>query len=485
MQKIQAPCEEINDREYEKVMTIIKTIKTIKTYTEIMQGDSRIAGVLLHPTSLPSGKLDQDAFRWLDFMADAGLRLWQVLPLGVPQGNLSPYQCYSAFAMNPALLGETAEAIDEPDNYFVFQQWYQQEKYWLDDYALFMVLKQVNMDTPWYEWPQVHKQRCPDALDLFRQHNQDAIIDICWQQYQLYKSWDEIRDYANQRSMYLFGDMPLFVAHDSADVWANQDSFLLDEHGMPISVAGVPPDYFSETGQRWGNPHYNWETMQGNNFDWWCKRLKNHLQCFDVVRIDHFRGLEAVWVIDTAHETAIDGEWQQVPGEKMLQALKDELGEVALVAEDLGIITEEVEAMRKRLNLPGMSVLQFSFNESEDNPHKPQNITHDRVVYSGTHDNDTTQGWFDSLDEETQQYVMNTLEIDHPEAATNSVIDTALASAAQLAVFPLQDFLQLGSEARMNTPGTMDGNWQWQFTWDQIPEDLADNLKQRIKAAGR
>ena len=467
-----------------------------------MQGESRICGVLLHPTSLPSGKLDADAFKWLDFMADAGLHLWQVLPLGVPQGNLSPYQCYSAFAMNPALLGDglCGEVTDEQRKDSRFQEWYQREHYWLDDYALFMVLKQEHSHSAWYEWPELHKLRDTDALEKFRQNNLGEIMAVYWQQYQLYKRWQEIRDYASERDIYLFGDMPLFVAHDSADVWANQHYFLLDAQGIPEVVAGVPPDYFSATGQRWGNPHYDWDDMQENHFDWWLNRLKNHLQFFDLVRIDHFRGLEAVWVIDAQSETAENGVWQKVPGDHLLQCLQDEMGNVPLVAEDLGIITPEVNALRERFHLPGMSVLQFSFDAFEDNPHKPKNIGHDRIVYTGTHDNDTTHGWLQSLDDESRQAVvqsvMETLQADEHAMTIDALqvsdtmicdalIDMALDSQAQLAVIPMQDFLHLGTEARMNLPGTIDNNWQWRFEWEQIPQDLAVKTRQRIEKAER
>ncbi len=457
-------------------------------YTDIMQGKSRIGGVLLHPSSLPSGKLDNDAIRWLDFMYKAGLKLWQVLPLGVPQENLSPYQCYSAFAINPALL-KIAPPTTSLETDEAFQSWYQQEHHWLDDYALFMALKQVFSSQAWYQWDAPYRDRNAYSLQHFKQQHIALIEDIYWQQYQLYTRWQEIHDAAAERGIYLFGDMPIFVAHDSADVWANQKCFLLDKDGMPTVVAGVPPDYFSETGQRWGNPHYHWERMQENGFDWWLKRLKNHLQLFDLVRIDHFRGLEAVWVIDAKCETAVDGKWQKVAGDQLLQTLQQSIandsGTIPLVAEDLGVITPEVNALREKYQLPGMSVLQFSFDGFADNPHKPKNIHHDRIAYTGTHDNDTTEGWIQSLNAETQHYIMQILKVDALEDITDALIDRVLATKAQLAVVPLQDFLHLGSDARMNIPGTMNGNWQWQFDWSQITSDLAVDIRQKIKKAKR
>jgi 4-alpha-glucanotransferase len=457
----------------------------IKTYSQIQQEKIRLGGVLLHPTSFPSARLNGDAFRWMDFMAEAGLHVWQMLPLGVPQNNLSPYQCYSAFAMNPALMAEDAEIFNEHKQDNDFKAWYQQEHDWLNDYALFMVLKQEHSLAAWFQWPDMYKYRDEKALEKFRQNNLASIFEIYWQQYQLYSRWQRICDYARERKIYLFGDMPLFVAHDSADVWARQDNFLLDEDGMPTVVAGVPPDYFSETGQNWGNPHYNWEVMQQNQFDWWIRRLKNHLQLFDLVRIDHFRGLEAVWMIDAACETAEEGYWQKVPGDKLLQTLHEEMGEVPLVAEDLGIITQEVNDLREQFNFPGMSVLQFSFDGFEDNPHKPQNIGYDRVVYTGTHDNDTTQGWFDSLDEDMQQHVLESLGIDKPAQLIDTLISVAFKSAAQLAIIPLQDFLHLGTEARMNLPGTVDNNWLWQFDWQQISHGLATEIRKKLQQTDR
>ncbi|MCW8887517.1 MAG: 4-alpha-glucanotransferase [Gammaproteobacteria bacterium] len=284
--------------------------------------------------------------------------------------------------------------------------------------------------------------------------------------------WQEIRDYCQQRNIQIFGDLPIFVAHDSADVWAHQDLFLLDHDGQPTVVAGVPPDYFAETGQRWGNPHYNWEAMERDNFKWWIERFHYNLDWFDLLRVDHFRGLEAVWMIDAQCETAVDGYWQKVPGEKLLDALQQEMQEkgrtLPLVAEDLGIITDEVRALKRKYHLPGMSVLQFGFDEFDDNPHKPKNVDSETVVYTGTHDNDTTLGWFNSLTPETQQYVLNNLGLESGERIVEKMIEMILLTDATLAIVPFQDFLRLGSEARMNTPGTTENNWLWQLTWEQV-----------------
>jgi len=453
-------------------------------YPDLVKKSCRFAGVLLHPTSLPSGKLNADVFKWLDFMSEAGLSVWQVLPLGVPQENLSPYQCYSAFAMNPALLASSEYAEQDVDSEN-FKRWLDQEKYWIHDYALFMSLKQTFNNQSWVDWPDEYRLHNAEALTSYKRDNEPQITSICWQQYCLYQRWNEIREYAHSLNILLFGDMPIFIAHDSADTWMKPDSFLLDDNSQPTAVAGVPPDYFSETGQRWGNPHYDWDHMRDDGFTWWMNRLHNHFSCFDLLRIDHFRGLEAVWVIPSDSETAINGEWKKVPGDELLAHLKQEMGEIAIVAEDLGVITPEVNELRLKYKLPGMSVLQFSFDEFSDNPHKPENITYDRIVYTGTHDNDTTRGWFNEQTPDTQNYIMQSLNIDDTELVTDSVIDAALNSAGQLAIIPLQDLLDLGSEARMNIPGISENNWTWQFKWEQIPADLAQRTRQRMKNAGR
>jgi 4-alpha-glucanotransferase len=447
----------------------------------------RRAGILLHPTSLPSGILDSDVDRWLQMMADTGFSVWQVLPLGEPQNGLSPYQCSSAFAFNPLLLPEFS-TIDQSDSGFV--EFCDKQKFWLDDYALFKVLKQHFNDAPWVEWPDQWKLREPQVLQQSHQQYEQTIAELKWQQYQLDKRWHEIRKKASGLGILLFGDMPIFVAHDSADVWAHPEWFLLDSNGNMTVVSGVPPDYFSETGQRWGNPHYDWETMQEDDFAWWKSRIHHHLELFDLVRIDHFRGLEAAWEIDVSCETAVDGYWQKTPGDKLLSTLKSSLedchDQLPFVAEDLGIITPEVTALRKKYHLPGMSILQFGFDEFDDNPHKQQNIKEDTVVYTGTHDNDTTKGWFNSLEEHVKKHVLLTLNLpvandsdadrnncwyDNAEMAdlvVERMVDIAMYSNANICIIPIQDCLYLDSDARMNTPGTITGNWQWQFQWEQI-----------------
>lgn len=444
----------------------------------------RRAGVLLHPTSLPQGTLDEHALRWLDFLAQAGISVWQTLPLGVPQAGRSPYQCDSAFALNPSLLpcGE-ASTIDVDD----FRNWQQQQQFWLHDYAQFAVLKKHFENTPWYTWPSAYKDREPDALAAFSQTNADALLAIQYEQYRLHTRWQAVRLAARERGIYLFGDVPIFVAHDSADVWARRHEFLLDDAGQPSVVAGVPPDYFSETGQRWGNPHYHWTVHQASGFDWWQHRLAAQFDGFDIVRIDHFRGLEAVWEIQRDCDTAIEGRWQKVPGAALLDTLSERFDRLPLVAEDLGIITPKVVALRHQFKLPGMAVLQFSFDHFDDNPHKPKNIPQDCVVYTGTHDNDTSVGWFETLDNDMQAHVLDVLARKDAGAqqVAEALIMQALHSRANLAVVPLQDLLGLGSDARMNVPGTASDNWLWQYTPEQLTPTLAHTLRMKVSDTGR
>lgn len=443
------------------------------------------AGVLLHPGSLPSGKLDSAAEWWLDWMARAGFSVWQVLPFGVPQANRSPYMCLSSFAMNPGFMTSESlqagvEAVDSED----YSAWYGEHRDWLDEFSLFMALKQAFSGQAWFEWPDDLRRRDPEALKQARNAHGPMLELIKRQQYVLHRRWQALRDYGAERGVTTFGDLPIFVAHDSADVWANQDCFLLDELGQPTHVAGVPPDYFSATGQRWGNPQYDWAALERRGFDYWLRRLEYHLRTFDRLRIDHFRGLEAVWMIP-ADRPASDGYWQTVPGAQLLNRVMEMQGSLPLVAENLGTITPEVEALRRKFGLPGMAVLQFAWDGSPDNPHLPQNITSDCVVYTGTHDNDTTRGWYDSLDASVRAQVRAGLKMEADEDICDIMLERALHCEAELAVFPLQDLLGLGSAARMNTPGTDLGNWEWRVEAESLSATLADQLRSKLERAGR
>ena len=443
-----------------------------------MSLNARRAGLLLHPTSLPSGTL-ADVDRWLDFLQAAGVGVWQMLPLGIPLNGLSPYQCASAFAVNPELF---PDCDVDPHGY---ADWQVRQAHWLDDFARFMVIKEDRQGAPWTEWPRALRDRAPGVLVHFDVAHADALEAVKRAQYRAVVQWHELHAQAAARGIQLFGDMPIFVAHDSADVWARRDLFLLDEAGHPTVVTGVPPDYFSETGQRWGNPHYNWAAMQADGFAWWRARLRAYFEWFDLVRIDHFRGLAAAWAIPASEPTAIHGEWVATPGAALLQAIADEMGELSLVAEDLGIITPDVTALRHQFGLPGMAVLQFAFDAHADNPHKPENVQPDTVYYTGTHDNDTTLGWWRALPGEARQQVMQQLGVSEADAVPDAMIATVLESRAALAVLPLQDVLHLGSEARMNIPGTDNGNWTWRFEWDALPLELASRLLQQLQKAHR
>jgi len=442
----------------------------------------RRAGVLLHPTSFPSGTL-RDAAPWLDFLDATGLSVWQVLPLGIPQDNHSPYQCLSAFAANPRLLDDASPL--EPDHE-EFHAYCTAQDHWLEDYALFRQIKHLYNGLSWVQWPEALKWRDTEALHAIGKQHAGALLELKWEQYQLHCRWQQIRKDAHRRKLALFGDMPIFVAHDSADVWACPQRFLLDDDGQPTWVAGVPPDYFSETGQRWGNPHYNWDYHLQENFTWWLARLEHHFQWFDLIRIDHFRGLQAVWMIDANEETAINGHWREVPGDALLASLQQRIDPLPLVAEDLGMITPAVRKLKHKYHLPGMAVLQFAFDAFEDNPHKPANIVPNCVAYTGTHDNDTTLGWYQSLPDDTRKFVRDMLQMQPEDDLVDRMIETVLASNANLAIIPLQDFLKLGSDARMNTPGVANGNWRWKFRWEQLSaDDLSGHIHDQVMRSKR
>jgi 4-alpha-glucanotransferase len=466
--------------------------------------NKRRAGILLHITSLPGagahGDLGREAYHFVKFLHDAGVTVWQVLPLGMTHNDGSPYQCLSAHAGNPALINidwlvergwlNRAEKCEEcagdcvrqcliTKAYYGFlERTEQQDKehfkrfcrdkaFWLDDFSLFLALRNEFNQQCWNQWPEPLKHREPEAIKKARSRLKKHIDCIKFEQYVFFRQWLELKYYANQQGVFLFGDIPIFVSYDSADVWSHRDAFKLDKSGNMFVVAGVPPDYFSETGQRWGNPHYNWDYLKKNNFDWWVERMKTQLEQFDIIRIDHFRGLEAAWEIPATEDTAVNGLWAKAPGHALLKAIKVEHGQIPLVAEDLGIITPEVEALRDDFDLPGMKILQFAFGGDPDNPYLPDNYDKNCVVYTGTHDNDTTLGWLNSISHDERNYIYNYLGC--PTIPLHcALIHSALASVANLAVIPMQDILELGSEHRMNTPGTSGGNWQWRFQWDQL-----------------
>lgn len=482
----------------------------------------RRSGVLLHLTSLPDSPGNGDlgaAARWfVDWLAEAGFSVWQMLPLGPTHADGSPYQTLSVHAGDPRLVdvealveagwldrrpppatADEAESWREECRRAAFQgfqrqaddglrhelaEFRQKHRGWLEDFALYSALREEQGGAPWWEWPVAERDREDGAMAAAGERLQAAVERVVFEQFCFFRQWGALRHYAAERGVALFGDMPIFVALDSADVWARRDLFDLDEAGCPRRVAGVPPDYFSETGQWWGNPLYDWQRLEDEGFTWWLDRLSTQLELFDFLRIDHFRGLAAYWAIPAEAETALEGHWEPASGHAFLRAVAERFGDVPLVAEDLGVITADVEALRDDFALPGMKILQFAFEGGAANPYLPHNHCTASVVYTGTHDNDTTAGWLRELDPAVVDRVREYL--GHPgEALPEALVRTALASVARLAVIPMQDLLGLGSEHRMNVPGTVEGNWGWRLERDWIPEGRATELARLNTLYGR
>ncbi|MGD2081501.1 MAG: 4-alpha-glucanotransferase [Chromatiales bacterium] len=482
--------------------------------------DRRRAGILLHLTSLPGkgpcGDLGPDARRFVDLLAAAGFTVWQTLPVGPTPDDLSPYQSSSVHAGNPRLialdplveagwLGPEALAPDGFDDKaktealrmgwagfreaataedrHLYAAFVAEKSHWLEDFVLFEALREERRE-PWWEWPDGLLRRDPQALAEARARLSAQLDFLRFEQFLFFRQWDALKAYANGVGVLLFGDMPIFVAHDSAEVWARQELFHLDPHGMPTVVAGVPPDYFSETGQRWGNPLYRWDRMQEDGFGFWIERMKTQLGLFDLVRVDHFRGFESYWEIPASEEYAINGQWVAAPGDELFDRLHEVYDPLPLVAEDLGVITADVEALRRRYGLPGMKILQFAFSGDADNPYLPFRHPPNTVVYTGTHDNDTTLGWYESLDGDSRDYVDEYL--GYPgEPMPWALIRAALASRARLAMVPMQDALALDGDHRMNLPGTAADNWGWRFQWSEVDADLAARLHRMLRLYGR
>jgi 4-alpha-glucanotransferase len=480
----------------------------------------RSAGVLLHPTSLPGpygiGDLGPVAHEWIDVLVSVGQTWWQILPLGPTGYGDSPYQAFSAFAGNVNLLspelllrdGLLAEGDLPPTSFpadhvdygpviefkkglltrawqsfqagkvpalkSVFESYCASEAAWLDDFALFMALKDHHKGASWYSWPHDLVLRKPAAVEKSRRLLAGNIGRHKFGQFLFTRQWNEVRRHAHEKGIRLIGDAPIFVSSDSSDVWANPDLFALDEERKPTVVAGVPPDYFSATGQLWGNPHYDWEAMKKSGYAWWIARMKATLAQVDLVRLDHFRGFEAYWEIPADSKTAEVGQWVPGPGADLLKALRDALGGLPLIAEDLGVITPGVEALRDDFNLPGMRILQFAWS-GPDNRFLPHHYTRNTVVYTGTHDNDTTVGWYNEAGEGERWFLHRYLPNVGNDIAWD-LIRVAWGSVADYAIAPLQDLLRLPTEARMNFPGKPAGNWTWRFTTGQVTPALLDRL---------
>ena len=493
----------------------------------------RSSGILLHPTSFPSrfgvGDLGLEAYRFIDFLKESHQQYWQVLPLGPTGYGNSPYMCYSAMAGNPLLIspeklrdeGLLAEEdfanlpefpVEKVDfdqvvpikigllkkaceNFRVnatdiqqneFAGFCDSKAYWLDNYALFMALKDDNENANWHAWKSELVKRDPQALEQVQERLNGEIYYYKFVQFEFFRQWSDLKDYANMRGIDIIGDIPIYVAHDSADVWAHPDIFCLDqETGQAAQMAGVPPDYFSATGQLWGNPVYNWEELQKQDFKWWVQRFEAMLDYVDIIRIDHFRGFEAYWSVPQGEQTAMNGKWVEAPGDAFFEVIRQKLGKLPVLAEDLGVITPEVEALRDKYEFPGMKVLQFAFGSDPANPFLPFNYPRNAVVYTGTHDNDTTVGWFNSANDNEKQNLWLYLGCISPEGIQWDLIRLALSSIANQAIIPLQDVLGLGNEARMNFPSVAEGNWEWRYQAAALTDELRDRLKVLTRLNGR
>lgn len=441
---------------------------------------SRRAGLLLHPTSLPAppGGLAAAASRFLEWCVQAGVSVWQLLPVHPPGPSRSPYGAQSAFAGDPSWFGDDPAADERTVEAFVEEQ-----AGWLHDWCLFAALKTSHGGAPWTAWEPPLRRREPSALAAARRDLAGEIARHARLQYVFDARWRELRAEAAQAGVALLGDVPIYMALDSADVWAHPQLFWIDGDGAPTRVAGVPPDYFSETGQLWGNPLYRWDAMRADGYRWWVDRLAHALTRHDALRLDHFRGFAAYWAVAAEAETAVDGVWEPGPGRELFEAVRRGVGRLPFVAEDLGVITPDVVALRRDLGLPGTRVLQFGFDDPASE-HAPHRLERDVVVYTGTHDNDTANGWLDGLDDGARARVLD--YVGGPsESFAWSLVRVALTSVADVAIVPVQDLLGLRSEARMNRPGIADGNWGWRLPSGSPDAALAARFRRLVDLTGR
>ena len=503
---------------------------------------ARSSGILLHPTSLPGpygiGELGAEAYKFADFLHNAGQRVWQVLPLGPTGYGDSPYQCFSAFAGNPLLISletlvqrgyleasdlesrplfgadrvnfgtlirwkapllcKAAEAFQRarPGEHDAYEAFCRRNAGWLDEFALFMALKEVHDNVMWTKWGRALRLREPVALDQAASALRDSIAHHKFIQFEFERQWTDLKAHCASRDIRVMGDLPIYVALDSADVWANPGLFKLDENGQPITVAGVPPDYFSATGQLWGNPIYRWEAHATSHHAWWIARFRRALEMLDMIRLDHFRGFAAYYEIPGGDTTAVNGNWVKGPGAAFFEAVVAALGDLPILAENLGVITPEVEALRHRFGFPGMAILQFAFGKDPQAPaFKPHNYVHHLVAYTGTHDNDTVGGWWNNTgvadSTRTAEDVEKEMEFARCYLNTDGreihwvMIRTLMASVAHTVLFPLQDVLGIGSEGRMNLPGTPSGNWRWRFRTGVLTPEVGARLKMLAQAYDR
>ncbi|MCP1224655.1 4-alpha-glucanotransferase [Sebaldella sp. S0638] len=493
----------------------------------------RSSGILLHPSSLYGkygiGTLGNSAIEFINFLSRSNQKLWQVFPLGPTGYGDSPYQSFSAFAGNPYLIdletlidsgllqtedADEAELGDDPENVdygllyknklpllrkayenykksdneqmkFEIQIFKDENSFWLEDYSLFISLKYYFKGYEWSKWDEDILLRKESALKKYRKLLKDDIEYNYFVQYLFFNQWAKIKGYANSKGISIIGDIPIFVAFDSADAWANPEIFLFDKERKPIDVAGVPPDYFSETGQLWGNPLFDWEKLKGSGYKWWIERVRANLKTADIIRIDHFRGFESYWAVPAEEKTAVIGEWRKGPGIDFFNSIKAALGDLPIIAEDLGNLTNEVVELRNETGFPGMKILQFAFDSDEENDYLTHSYNHNCVVYTGTHDNDTITGWYSKASEHDKEYVRDYLDIYTDNEINWRFIKAAWRSVANMALAPMQDFLGLDSEARMNTPGVAAGNWKWRMKEEDLTTVLSDEIKRISKLYGR
>ena len=491
----------------------------------------RCSGILLHPTSFPGkygiGALGREAFSFIDFLVKAKQKLWQILPLGPTGYGDSPYQCFSSSAGNPLLIDldilveekllvkndiENFPWSDDrkvdygkvigwkypllqkaANNFFrnagqeqksAYHAFLKENAGWLSDYSVFMALKEHFGQKPWYQWTSNLKMKNDSEVGKYFKILNEKIEFHKFIQFLFFKQWMAVKDYAHKNNIHIIGDIPLYIAHDSADAWTNTNIFQFDSEKNPIAVGGVPPDYFSETGQLWGNPLYRWDVLKQQGYKWWIDRIRANLVLYDIIRIDHFRGLAGYWSVPYGEKTAIKGEWIPGPGKEVFDAIKRGLGDIPIIAEDLGVMTDDVEDLRDSYNLPGMKILQFAFDSDDANDYLPYNFTKNCVVYTGTHDNDTVTGWIKNAKDEDRKFMIEYLGTDGSDLCWD-MIRLAWASVAYTAIVPLQDLLCLGTEARMNLPGTTGNNWMWRAKSDDFTDKLAEKLADLTTLYGR
>lgn len=485
----------------------------------------RSSGILMHISSLPGeygiGDLGKEAYGFVDFLSKAEQKSWQILPLGVTSFGDSPYQCFSAFAGNPYFIDlnellmnnfinhediekNNLSNNDKKVNYgllyinkmailrkgyrnakdYLFNElklYFDSNIEWLREFSLFMAIKVKHENRSWHEWEYQYKIFDSEAVRQFEKDNQDEIYFWVFTQYFFYRQWKRLKHYANEKGINIIGDLPIYVSEDSSDVWSNPKYYALDENLVPKTVAGVPPDGFTDTGQLWGNPIYNWEAMEKDGYKWWVKRMEHSFKTYDILRIDHFRGFESYWEVEYGSETAANGRWVKGPGNRLFDKIKEELGELNIIVEDLGYNTPEVTKMVEESGFPNMKVLQFAFNPNEESEHAPHGFDKDCVVYTSTHDNQTIIGWFETLPRDIFEYTAKYLKLNYDEGLNWGMIRAAWSSTANLAIAPMQDFLGLNDEARMNEPGTLGGNWDWRVEKEQLTNQLADRIKELTK----